>query len=110
VHFRGSRVIEEFVFFHRASATVILADLIENFEARKLTRGMRWIARLGGVLDPDGKTPLDMRMTFFGRKPVARECFERIMAWHPRRAILAHGRWYPENAEAELRRAFRWLD
>lgn len=92
VHFRGSRVIEEFVFFHRASATVILADLIENFEARKLTRGMRWIARFGGVLDPDGKAPLDMRMTFLGRKPVARECFERIMAWHPRRAILAHGR------------------
>lgn len=110
VDFRGSRVIEEFVFFHRASATVILADLIENFEARKLTRGMRWIARFGGVLDPDGKAPLDMRMTFLGRKPVARECFERIMAWHPRRAILAHGRWYPENAEAELQRAFRWLD
>ncbi len=110
VRFRGSRAIEEFVFFDRASATVILADLVENFEARKLTRGMRWIARFGGVLDPDGKTPLDMRATFSGRKPVARGCFERIMAWHPRRAILCHGRWYAENAEAELRRAFRWLD
>lgn len=110
VHFRGSRVIEEFVFFHRASATVILADLIENFEAPKLTRGMRWVARLGGVLDPDGKTPLDMRMTFFGGKQIARGCLEKILAWHPRRAILAHGRWYAENAEAELHRAFRWLD
>jgi hypothetical protein len=110
VHFRGSRAIEEFVFFHRASATVILADLIENFEARKLGRGMRWIARLGGVLDPDGKTPLDMRMTFLGRRRIARECFGKVIAWHPRRAILAHGRWYPENADAELRRAFRWLD
>ena len=93
VRFRGSRAIEEFVFFHRASATVILADLVENFEARKLTRGMRWIARFGGVLDPDGKTPLDMRATFSGRKPVARGCFERIMAWHPRRALLAHRPW-----------------
>jgi len=110
VHFRGSRVIEEFVFFHRASATAILADLVENFEARKLTRGMRWVARFGGVLDPDGKTPLDMRVMFSGRKPVARACFEQIMAWHPRRAILSHGRWYVENAEAELQRAFRWLD
>ena len=110
VHFRGSRAIEEFVFFHRASATVVLADLIENFETQKLGRGMRWIARLGGVLDPDGKAPLDMRMTFLGRRRIARACFEKIMAWHPRRAILAHGRWYPENAEAELRRAFRWLD
>ena len=107
---RVGRAIEEFVFFHRTSATVILADLIENFEARKLGRGMRWIARLGGVLDPDGKTPLDMRMTFLGRRRIARECFGKIIAWHPRRAILAHGRWYPENADAELRRAFRWLD
>lgn len=109
VRFRGSRVIEEFVFFHRASATLVLADLIENFEREKLTRGTRWLAWLGGVLDPDGKAPLDMRATFFGRKKLAREGFERIMAWRPRRVILAHGRWYERNAEAELRRAFRWV-
>lgn len=109
LHFRGSRVIEECVFFHRVSATLILADLIENFERGKLAGGMRWLARLGGVLDPDGKAPLDMRMTFTGRRCVARECFGKIMAWHPQRVILAHGRWYPENAEAELRRAFRWV-
>jgi hypothetical protein len=108
LRFRGSRVIEEFVFFHHASATLVLADLIENFERDKLTRGMRLLAWLGGVLDPDGKAPLDMRMTFTGRKRLAREGFQRIMAWHPRRVILAHGRWYPENGEAELRRAFRW--
>lgn len=109
VRFRGSRVIEEFVFFHRASATLILADLIENFEREKLTRGMRWLAWLGGVLDPDGKAPLDMRMTFMGRKRLAREGFDRIMAWHPQQVILAHGRCYERNAETELRRAFRWL-
>lgn len=108
VHFRGSRAIEEFVFFHRASATAILADLIENFERGKLNGAMRWLARLGGVLDPDGKAPLDMRATFFGRRRVARACADRILAWHPRRVILAHGRWYPGNGEAELRRAFRW--
>jgi len=109
VRFRGSRVIEEFVFFHRASATLILADLIENFEREKLTRGMRWLAWLGGVLYPDGKAPLDMRMTFMGRKRLAREGFDRIMAWHPQQVILAHGRCYERNAETELRRAFRWL-
>ncbi|MGH8234293.1 MAG: DUF4336 domain-containing protein [Rhodanobacteraceae bacterium] len=109
LRFCGSRVLEEFVFFHRAGSTVIFADMIENFERQKLTRGMRWIARLGGVLDPDGKMPLDMRMTFLGRRRQARKCFEKILAWHPRRAILAHGRWYPGNAEAELRRAFRWV-
>lgn len=109
LRFRGSRVIEEFVFFHRASTTLILADLIENLEREKLSHGMRWLARLGGVLDPDGKAPLDMRMTFAGRRRFARKCFEKIMAWHPQRVILAHGRWYPENGEAELQRAFRWV-
>lgn len=108
LHFRGSRVIEEVVFLHRASCTLILTDLIENFEAAKLGAAMRWIARLGGVLDPDGKTPLDMRFTFRDRA-AARACLKRIMAWQPQRVILAHGRCYPDNAEAELRRAFRWL-
>ncbi|HEX5961617.1 MAG TPA: DUF4336 domain-containing protein [Rhodanobacteraceae bacterium] len=110
LRFRGSRVLEEFVFFHRASATLVLADLIENFEREKLTRGMRWLARLGGVLDPDGKIPLDFRLTMTGRKRLARACFEKIMAWRPQRVILAHGRCFERNAEAELRRAFRWLD
>lgn len=108
LRFRGSRVIEEAVFLHRASGTLILADLIENFEAAKLGTAMRWIARLGGVLDPDGKTPLDMRFTFRDRN-AARACLQRIMAWQPRRVILAHGRCYLDNGEAELRRAFRWL-
>jgi hypothetical protein len=106
--FRGSRAFGEVVFLHRASATLILADLIENFEAPKLTRGMRAIARLGGVLDPDGRTPLDMRFTFTDRK-AARECLQRVLAWHPQQVILAHGRWYAQDGEAELRRAFRWL-
>jgi hypothetical protein len=108
LHFRGSRVIEEVVFLHRASATLILADLIENFEVAKLGTAMRWIARLGGVLDPDGKAPLDMRLTFRDRV-AARACFQRIMGWRPQRVILAHGRCYLDNAQAELRRAFRWL-
>lgn len=107
-HFRGSRAIEEVVFLHRASGTLILADLIENFEAARLGTAMRWIARLGGVLDPDGKAPLDMRFTFRDRD-AARACLQQVLAWRPQRVILAHGRCYLEHAEAELRRAFRWL-
>lgn len=109
LRFRGSRALEEFVFFHRASATLVLADLIENFEPARLGGAMRWLAWIGGVLDPDGKAPLDLRLTWIGRKRPAREDFARIMAWHPQRVILAHGRWYPGNAEAELSRAFRWV-
>jgi hypothetical protein len=109
LHFRGSRVLEEIVFLHRDSGTLILTDLIENFEPSRLPRGMRLLVRLAGSLDPDGKAPLDMRLTYLGRKRVARACLQRMLAWRPRRVILAHGRCYLQGGEAELRRAFRWL-
>jgi hypothetical protein len=70
---------------------------------------MRWLARLGGVLAPDGKTPLDMRLTYLGHKAEARACFERMLAWRPQRILLAHGRCFLHDGEAELRRAFAWL-
>jgi hypothetical protein len=96
-------------FFHRASRTLILADLIENFEAGKLHgRFWRLLCRLGGVLDPHGSMPRDLRATFAGRKPEVKRAVERMLGWHPSRIVLAHGRWYEANAEAELRRAFRW--
>lgn len=107
--FRGSRFMEEVVFLHRPSRTLVLADLIENFEAERLRPWARWLAWLVGNLDPDGKAPWDLRMTFLGRKQQARASLARMLAWQPERILLAHGRWYPEHGTAELRRAFRWL-
>jgi hypothetical protein len=105
-----SRYMTEYVFFHRPSATLILTDLIENFEPAKLSgRVMRWLTRLGGVQDPDGSMPRDMRMTFSGRKMQLRSAVATMIAWRPERIILAHGRWYDRDGAAELRRAFRWL-
>lgn len=105
----GSRAHEEVVFFHRDSATLILADLIENFEAAKLPRWFRPIARLAGVLDPDGRMPLDMRLTFWRGRPAPRAAVQRMLVWKPKRVVLAHGRWYQHNAVEELQRAFRWV-
>jgi hypothetical protein len=110
LRFKGSRAIEEVVFLHRPSATLVLADLIENFEADRLDTPMRWLARLGGVLAPDGKTPLDMRLTYLGHRTEARACLARMLAWQPQRIVLAHGRCFLQDGEAELRRAFAWLD
>jgi hypothetical protein len=100
----------EYEFFHRASRTLILTDLIENFEPRKLGSGlMRWLTWLGGVQDPDGQMPRDMRFTFRRHRRELKQAVETMIAWQPERIILAHGRWYERNAAAELRRAFRWL-
>jgi hypothetical protein len=107
--FRGSRFMEEVVFFHRKTRTLILADFIENFEREKVGSFYAWLARLAGVADPDGKTPIDARLTFLGRKGEARACLEELLARQPEKVIMAHGRPYYRNGTAELRRAFRWL-
>jgi hypothetical protein len=99
----------EFVFFHRASRTLIVTDLIENFEPRKLGLAMRLMTRIGGVLDPDGQMPRDMRLTFRNRKAELRAAVERMIALEPERIVLAHGRWYDRDGTTELKRAFRWI-
>jgi hypothetical protein len=106
----AGRYMTEFDFFHRPSRTLVLADLIENFEPRKLgSVWLRWLTRLGGVQDPDGGMPRDMRQTFRGHRAGLRQAVEQMIAWNPERIVLAHGRWYEADGAAELRRAFRWL-
>ena len=102
----AGRYLTEVVFFHRASRTLILTDLIESFEPARLPLFMRLLTWVGGVQYPDGQTPRDMRMTF--DRAVVRAAVERMLDWQPERIVIAHGRWFESNGTAELRRAFRW--
>jgi len=100
----------EVEFFHRPSKTLILVDLIENFELDRVRPTLlQWLLRLAGSADPDGKAPLDMRLQFWRHRQSLKVAVERMLGYHPERVILAHGRWYDRNGEAELRRAFRWV-
>ena len=102
--------ITEVDFFHHASRTLILADLIENFEADRIpSRWMRWLARLGGVLDPHGAMPRDMRLAYRSNRSRLRAVVREMIALEPRNVVLAHGKWYRDDGTAQLRRAFDWL-
>jgi hypothetical protein len=97
-------------FFHLPSRTLIITDLIENFENERFHSVFyKWLSHFGGVIDPDGKAPFDLRMSFKASRRQLRAAVEQMIAWNPERIIMAHGRWYPDNAVAELRRAFRWV-
>lgn len=103
-------LLTEVDFFHRASRTLILTDLIENFEPRRVRNPLlRWIMRWSGAADPDGKAPIDMQMSFRKYRPDVRRAVVHMIEWAPKRIIIAHGRWYDQNGTAELRRAFRWV-
>lgn len=107
---RGSRLMEEVVFFHRRSQTLILADLIENFEAGRLHGWFNHLMyRLIGVMAPGGRAPRDLRMTFAGRHHLLRPVVDWMIDCAPRQVVIAHGRWIREDAVAVVRRAFDWV-
>lgn len=101
--------MSEIVFFHRASRTLVLTDMIENFEPQKLGLFARVLTWLGGAQHPDGKMPRDMRLTYRARAAELRMAVDTMIGWNPARIIVAHGKWYERDGADELRRAFRWL-
>lgn len=73
----------------------------------------RIFLKLGGVFDPNGQMPGDMAASFRRHPQHLRDLADTVdtmVAWHPVRVILAHGRWHPANGTAKLSRAFRWLE
>jgi len=103
-------VLTEVDFLHRQTGTLILTDLIENFEMARVRKPLlRWLIKAAGAADPDGKAPIDMQLSFLGYRAQVRKAVEQMISWAPERIILAHGRCYEANGTRELRRAFRWV-
>jgi hypothetical protein len=50
-----------------------------------------------------------MRFSFRRHKAELRAAVAQMRAWAPERIILAHGKWYCVNGEAEVERAFQWI-
>ncbi|MGJ4939828.1 DUF4336 domain-containing protein [Bradyrhizobium sp. HKCCYLS1011] len=101
----------EVEFFHLASRTLILTDLIENFEPGKISAGwLRYLTWIGGVKPPHGGLPRDLRLTFtWQHRAQLRAAVETMIAWAPERIVIAHGKWHESNGTPVLRRAFAWL-
>ncbi|MHC5879899.1 DUF4336 domain-containing protein, partial [Streptococcus pyogenes] len=68
-----------------------------------------WLYKIGDNAYPNGKTPRDLLMTFFGRKKEARVSSEKILSWKPQNIILAHGQCFLGNGVEELKRPFEWV-
>jgi hypothetical protein len=106
--FKGSRLIEEVVFLHKESRTVILDDLIQNHPIA-VDRPLRnALLKLAGVAFPRGGVPLDIRLSFT-RRNLARQSLQKLLAWDFDKLIIAHGACIEKEAKLFVRRAFRWL-
>jgi Domain of unknown function (DUF4336) len=100
----------EVEFFHHASRTLILTDLISNLEPEKVGAFfLRLLTWIGGVSPPHGGLARDLRLTFTWRhKPELLAAVKIMLGWNPERIVFAHGRWHRADGTAELRHAFRW--
>ena len=108
---RGSPVMEEVVFFHKPSSTLIVTDLIENFDPATLSGWQRAIGRMAGIVHPNGKTPIDWRVTFrFGSREKAREALNTMLSWNPTNIIVSHGICVFGNGAEFLNKSFKWLN
>ena len=104
--FRGERQLEEVAFFHRASRTLILADLVQSGHP-----GSPWptrlATRLNGTYDRPGP-PAPVRLGFRD-KAAARASLEGVLSWDFERIVMAHGRIIETGGKAALRKAYSFL-
>ena len=112
VWFRGSPFLDEIEFFHLPSGTAILADLSQNFSDDFLQQYWSWwrryIAHFLGITEHHSRAPLEVRFSFLNRK-LGKSALQQMLAWEPKRVVMAHGRCFEGDAQEYLQHAFDWL-
>jgi len=106
--FRGSPVMEEVVFFHRASRTAIVCDLVQRHDPATATGWKGALMRLDALVGDAGSTPREWRATFL-RRGGARVARSKVLAWDPEQLLIAHGSCARRDARAILERALAWI-
>jgi hypothetical protein len=106
--FKGNPLIEEVIFFHKQSRTVMLHDLIQIHPTMKGKVFQNALFKLEGVTAPNGGVGLDIKLSFTNRT-LARRSLERLLSWDFDKLIIAHGTCIEKDGKAFVERAFRWL-
>jgi hypothetical protein len=102
-------VFKEVDFFHRPSRTLVLTDVILNVAPEELPPLPRIMARVLGILAPNGKAPAYVRGLLRLNRAQTSQAAARLVAFNPDRVIFAHGRWFEPDGAAQLRRSLSWL-
>lgn len=106
--FRGSIAMEEVAFFHRASHTAIIGDLIQRHPESKASGWKALLMRLDGLVGAHGSTPREWRASFLRRGP-ARAARTKVLQWNAERLLVAHGDCAPTGANDIIAAALSWI-
>jgi hypothetical protein len=108
VIFRGSLAMEEVAFFHHASRTAIICDLIQRHPEATMTGWKGMLMRLDGLVGEHGSTPREWRASFL-RRGKARAAREKVLGWKPERLLIAHGECAQTGATSIIDKALGWM-
>jgi len=108
VIFHGSFAMEEVVFFHKESSTVLICDLIQRFPEGRATGWKGRLMRLDSLVGEGGSTPREWRASFLRRKE-ARAAREQVLRWQPEKLLIAHGMCAQSDASAIVKGALSWM-
>ncbi|MEM1046113.1 MAG: DUF4336 domain-containing protein [Pseudomonadota bacterium] len=104
----GHAVLDEVVFLHRPSGTLIITDLIQKHEAAGETWVWRGVKHAAGILGKDGGVPLDIKLSVRD-KAALRLSVDRILGWDFDNLVVAHGHCLQGGAKEAVRQAFDWI-
>jgi hypothetical protein len=105
--FQAFPALNEVVFFHRSSRTIVFTDLLINIQNSEsgYTRFLMWLdGGLGQVA-----VPRSFRLLLKMRRARARETIDQILSWEFDRLSLAHGEIVERGAKEIVRNAWSFL-
>lgn len=105
--FQAFPPLNEVVFFHRSSRTIVFTDLLINIQSSQstYTRFLMWLdGGLGHVA-----VPRSFRLLIKMRRARARETIDQILSWEFDRLSLAHGEIVERGAKEIVRNAWSFL-
>lgn len=104
--FEGAPSINELVFFHAATRTLILTDLAFNVApgAPNRARVFHWLVGASGRFGPHRIVRAAIR-----DRAAARRSVERILAWGFDRVVVTHGSVLESGGRERFRAGFAWL-
>jgi len=104
--FLDGTLLNETVFFHRPSRSLIVADLIENFQTSPHWPTRTYL-KLAGIHGRPGLSR-GLRLIFRDKKR-ARRSIDEMLGWDFDRVVLAHGEIIESGGRDAVRDAYTWL-
>jgi hypothetical protein len=106
VCFQGANTVNEVVFFHRASRTLLLTDLAFNFQHTNSLWTKFWL-KVDGAYRTFG--PSRMVRVLIRDREAARRSMDEVLSWDFDRVIVTHGIVLQQSGKRMVRSAFDWL-